>query len=132
MVMNYLNFVVFTFFAAVLIFSLTAHVESSPYPKGRGGGGSRSGGSSYGGRSSYSGGGSYSRGSWSRGGRSGGSPSSSWGKSSGGYKSKSSGSYKPKSSGSVKSFAKKHWKKAAAFGAGAYIGYKAHKGFKKV
>ena len=41
----------------------------------------------------------------------------SWGKSSSGYKSKSSG----------KSFAAKHWKKAVAFGAGAYVGHKISK-----
>ena len=87
---------------------------------------------SKGGGGSYGGGNSYSRSSFSRGGRGGGSSSSSWGKSYGGYKSKSSNGYKSKSGGSVKSFTKKHWKKAVAFGAGAYIGYKAHKVSKKV
>ena len=36
----------------------------------------------------------------------------------------SSGGYRSKSGSSRKSFAQKHWKKAAAFGAGAYVGHK--------
>ena len=97
-------------FIVIFVFSWAPKVESSPSPRRRGGGG----GSSYGGgRSSYSSG-SYSRG-W-------GSKSSS---SSGSYGSKVSGGYKSK--GSKKSFLKKHWKKAAAFGAGAYVGHKVSK-----
>ena len=87
----------------IIIYVFIPNAESSPFPKGRGGGGSR--GSSY-----------------SRGGRG----SSSYGGS------KSSGGSKSKGSGSGKSFVKKHWKKAAAFGAGAYLGYKSYKGLKKV
>ena len=105
---------VFIIVVLMILFAYSPNVES------KGGGGS------------YGGGSSYSRSSFSRGGRGGGSSSSSWGKSYGGYKSKSSNGYKSKSGGSVKSFAKKHWKKAVAFGAGAYIGYKAHKVSKKV
>ena len=37
-----------------------------------------------------------------------------------------------KSKGSVKKFAKKHWKKAAAFGAGAAGVYLGYRGYKKV
>ena len=105
---------VFIIVVLMIFFAYSPNVES------KGGGGS------------YGGGSSYSRSSFSRGGRGGGSSSSSWGKSYGGYKSKSSNGYKSKSGGSVKSFTKKHWKKAVAFGAGAYIGYKAHKVSKKV
>ena len=36
----------------------------------------------------------------------------------------SKGGYRSLSGSSRKSFAQKHWKKAVAFGAGAYIGYK--------
>ena len=101
---------IFLTFIVIFVFSWAPQVESSPSPRRRGGGG----GSSYGGvRSSYSSG-SYSRG-W-------GSKSSS---SSGSYGSKVSGGYKSK--GSKKSFLKKHWKKAAAFGAGAYVGHKVSK-----
>lgn len=106
------SFRVAIFFSLIVIFMFlwAPKVESSPSPRRRGGGG----GSSYGGgRSSYSSG-SYSRG-W-------GSKSSS---SSGSYGSKVSGGYKSK--GSKKSFIKKHWKKAAAFGAGAYVGHKVSK-----
>ena len=104
-------------FIVIFLLSWSPKVESSPSPRRRGGGG----GSSYGGgRSSYGGGrSSYSSGSYSRGW---GSKSSS---SSGSYGSKVSGGYKSK--GSKKSFLKKHWKKAAAFGAGAYVGHKVSK-----
>ena len=95
----------------IIFYVFIPNAESSPFPKGRSGGGSRGGG-----RSSYSGS------SYSRGGRG----SSSYGGS------KSSGGSKSKGSSSGKSFVKKHWKKAAAFGAGAYIGYKGYKGLKKV
>ena len=39
---------------------------------------------------------------------------------------------KTKSGGSAKNFVKKNWKKAAAFGAGAYIGYKLSEGVSKL
>ena len=89
----------------IIFYVFIPNAESSPFPKGRSGGGSRGGG-----RSSYSGS-SYSR---------------------GGRGSSSYGGSKSKGSGSGKSFVKKHWKKAAAFGAGAYLGYKSYKGLKKV
>ena len=96
----------------VLFYIYIPNVESSPFPKRKSGGGGRS----YGGRGSY-GGSSYSGG---------GRGSSSYGGS------KSYGGYKSKGSSSGKSFVKKHWKKAAAFGAGAYLGYQGYKGLKKV
>ena len=95
-------------FTVILLFLWSPIGESSPSPRRRGGGGR-----SYGGRSSYSSG-SYSRG-W--GGKSKSSSGTSLNKPYGGYKSK----------GSKKSFIRKHWKKAAAFGAGAYIGHKVSK-----
>ena len=45
------------------------------------------------------------------------------GRSSGGSR-KGGGSYKKSGGGGLKSFGKKHWKKAAAFGAGAYVAHK--------
>ena len=82
------------------IFFFTSIQEVGSSPRGRGGGGGRRGGSR-GGGSRY-GGGSYSKG--------------------------SSGGYRSKSGSSKKSFAaifsNKHAKKAAAFGAGAYVGHK--------
>ena len=113
---NFLRFGIFFVLIGVLFYVYIPNVESSPFPRSRGGGGSRGGGSSYGGRSSYSGS-SYSRG--GRGSSSYGGP-------------KSYGGSKSKGSSSGKSFVKKHWKKAAAFGAGAYLGYKGYKGLKKV
>jgi len=103
--------------AGILLLTSVQEVNGSPSPKKRKGSSSSSSSSS----SSAS---SPSR------------PSSS---SSGGSKSKSRGSffgggkkYKPKDSKvSKKSFAKKHWKKALAFGAGAYVGYKVAKLIKK-
>ena len=103
---------IFFVFIVVLFYIYIPNVESSPFPKRRSGGG----GSSYGGGSRYSGS------SYSQGGRG----SSSYGGS------KLYGGSKSKGSSSGKSFVKKHWKKAAAFGAGAYLGYKGYKGLKKV
>jgi len=94
--------------AGIILFTSIQEVNSSP--RRGGGGGSRGGSSSSRGSSSR---GSSSGGSRYGGGSYGGSKSKSYG-SSGGYKSKSSS----------KSFAKKHWKKAVAFGAGAYVGHK--------
>ena len=108
MVMNTKGFrtTIFLIFTVILLFLWSPIGESSPSPR-------RGGGRSSGGRSSYSSG-SYSRG-W--GGKSKSSSGTSWNKAYGAYKSK----------GSKKSFIKKHWKKAAAFGAGAYIGHKVSK-----
>ena len=80
-------------------FSWAPQVESSPSPKRRGVGGTRR----YGGGSSSS----SSRSNCS------------------GRRSKNSDGYRSKSS--KKCFLKKHWKKAAAFGAGAYVGHKVSK-----
>ena len=99
---------IFLIFIAIILFFWSPIVESSPTPR-RGGGGGRSSG----GRSSYSSG-SHSRG-W--GSKSKSSSGTSWNKAYGANKSK----------GSKKSFIRKHWKKAAAFGAGAYIGHKVSK-----
>ena len=93
--------------AGILLFSSFQEVKGSP--KGRGGGGGRGGGS---------------RGSSSRGGSRGSRFGGGWGKSSGGYKSTKTGS--------TKSFAAKHWKKAAAFGAGTYVSYKLGKAVSKL
>ena len=91
----------------ILLLTSVSEVSGSPSPKKRKGSSSSSSSASRPSRpfSSSSGGGSKSK-----------SKSSFFG---GGSK------YKPKDSKvSKKSFAKKHWKKALAFGAGAYVGYK--------
>jgi len=121
---------IFFVFIVVLFYIYVPNVESSPFPKRRSGGG----GSSYGGGSRYSGS-SYSRGGSSYGGgsRYSGSSYSQGGRGSSSYGgSKLYGGSKSKGSSSGKSFVKKHWKKAAAFGAGAYLGYKGYKGLKKI
>ena len=118
--------------AGILVFTSIQEVSTSPRGRGGGrrrgggsrGGGSRSGGSRGGsnrGGSSRFGGGGGSRGGSSRGG------SSRGGGIRGGASRYGSGSYRPKGGKSTKSFAAKHWKKAAAFGAGAYVGHKISK-----
>ena len=99
---------------ASVILLCTSTVKGSPSPKKRGG----SSGSKSSGKSSSSGSSSGTRTSWFGGKKTG----SSSGKSPGSF----GGGYKPSKSGiSKKSFSNgKKWKKALAFGAGAYIGAK--------
>ena len=94
-------------FVGLLFFNSVQEVNSDPSPKrGSGSRGSSGGGSRWGGGGSSWGGGSGKGSSWGKG------PSKGL-----------SGGYKPSKGGSSKSFARKHWKKAVAFGAGAVIGY---------
>ena len=98
-------------FVGLLFFNSVQEVNGDPAARrggsgGRGGGGSRIGGGGGGGWGSR------------------GSKGSSYGT---GSSKGLSGGYKPSKGGSSKSFARKHWKKAVAFGAGAVIGYQAGK-----
>ena len=97
-------------FVGLLFFNSIPEVNGDPAAR-RGGSGGRSGGGS---RFGGGGGGQSSRG----------SKHSSYGT---GSSKGLSGGYKPSKGGSSKSFARKHWKKAVAFGAGAVIGYQAGK-----